>query len=94
MHELTTNIVRLQVYLERDGNTALAKYQNFKVHDSSTFYKLTVTSYSGSGLISLLILIILGGNKLGNHNNSPFSTKGADHDSYATSCADSFTGGW
>ena len=66
IHRLTASSTRLRVDLaDFDGNVRYAKYNTFRVGDSASKFRLTVSGYSGTA-----------GNSLNQHaNNSSFSTK-------------------
>ena len=85
IHRLTTNSTELRVDLaDFDYNTRFAKYTTFRVDDSATKFRLTVSGYSGNA-----------GDSFGYNNNSPFSTKDQDNDhSSGYHCAQRDLGGW
>jgi len=63
--------------VEKDGTEKYAQYRNFKISDSSDYYRLTFdeNSYSGDARDALYY-----------HNGKPFSTYDADHDSSSDNC--------
>jgi len=63
--------------VEKDGTEKYAQYRNFKISDSSDYYRLTFEedSYSGDA-----------GDSLSYHNGKPFSTYDADHDLSSDNC--------
>ncbi|XP_022238360.1 techylectin-5A-like isoform X2 [Limulus polyphemus] len=68
---------------DKENNTRYAIYQNFWIDNESHLYRLHVNSYSGDA-----------GDSFGHHSGYNFSTKDRDHDTYDTSCAQKFKGGW
>ncbi|XP_038066388.1 uncharacterized protein LOC119736441 [Patiria miniata] len=75
----------LRVDLEDwDGNTAWAKYSDFKI--SSGEYNLIIGKYYASSTA--------GDDSLRHHRGSPFSTKDRDNDRATYKCAQYFHGAW
>ncbi|XP_071962383.1 ficolin-1-like isoform X2 [Antedon mediterranea] len=67
-----------------EGESAYAHYDNFRIGDEESNYKLICGNYSGNA-----------GNSLTFHNNQQFSTFDQDHDTHSTlSCAGIFKGAW
>ena len=67
-----------------NGVKAYAKYGRFSIGDEQVQYRLEVSSYSGTA-----------GDSLGYHNNSAFTTKDRDNDSWSGgNCAVRWTGAW
>ncbi|XP_071954178.1 ficolin-1-like [Antedon mediterranea] len=67
-----------------DGESAYARYENFRLGDESTNYKLVIGTYSGDA-----------GNSLSGHGNKPFSTSDQDNDeNESSSCAVTYKGAW
>ena len=64
-----------------EGNTASAKYDTFRVLNSSTNYTLSVGGYSGTA-----------GDSFTRHNGRQFSTK--DRENNAHNCANRYNGAW
>ena len=84
IHRLTASSTRLRVDLaDCDGNVRYAKYNTFRVGDSDSKFKLTVSGYSGTA-----------GDSLGYHNNRAFSTKDQDNDLSGSHCAQTDLGAW
>ena len=84
IHRLTASSTKLRVDLaDFDGNVRCAKYNTFRVGDSDSKFRLTVSGYSGNA-----------GDSLGFHNNQAFSTKDRDNDSDSSHCAQAYTGAW
>ena len=84
IRRLTASSTQLRVDLaDFNGNAKYAKYSTFSVGDDDSKFRLTVLGYSGTA-----------GNSLSLSNNSPFSTKDQDNDSYGGHCAQIFTGAW
>ena len=86
IHRLTASSTRLRVDLaDFDGNVRYAKYNTFRVGDSVSKFRLTVSGYSGTA-----------GDSLAHHNNQKFSTKDQDNDGHSgLHCAQTFnTGAW
>ena len=86
IHRLTASSTGLRVDLaDFDGNVRYAKYNTFRVGDSVSKFRLTVSGYSGTAGDSLAI-----------HNNQKFSTKDQDNDNHGgLHCAQSHnTGAW
>ena len=85
IHRLTATSTMLRVDLaDFDGNVAFAKYNTFRVGDSASKFRLTVSGYSGTA-----------GDSLYYNNNHPFSTKDQDNDVHSTvNCAQAYTGAW
>ncbi|XP_077976149.1 microfibril-associated glycoprotein 4-like [Styela clava] len=69
--------------LDKEGNTAYAKYSTFSVGAISTNYMLNVGGYSGTA-----------GDSMTYHNKMPFSTRDQDNDKWGLHCADFTRGGW
>ena len=65
------------------GNKAYAKYNAFKVGDSSIKYKMAVSGYSGTA-----------GDALTYHSGEEFSTRDQDNDANASNCAQVYKGAW
>ena len=88
IHRLTKrNVTKLRVDLgDFEGNTRYAKYDTFRVLDSSTNYRLDLSGYSGTAGDSLITSIH------GNHNGQPFTTKDRDNDLAGENCAVTFGG--
>ena len=85
IHRLTASSTRLRVDLaDFDDNVRYAKYNTFRVGDSDSKFRLTVSGYSGTA-----------GDSLTYHNNQKFSTKDQDNDVWSAHCAQSYnTGAW
>ena len=85
IHRLTKrNAIKLRVDLgDFDGNTRFAKYNTFRVLNSSTNYALSVSGYSGTA-----------GDGLTYHSGRQFTTKDRDNDAASHNCAVTYTGGW
>ncbi|XP_038061084.1 ficolin-3-like [Patiria miniata] len=66
-----------------EGNTAWAKYSEFKI--STGKYNLNIGQYDASGTA---------GKSLGRHRGLPFSTKDRDNDVSERNCAQSYHGAW
>ena len=65
-------------------DTAIAAYITFQVENATTFYRLTVTGYSGTA-----------GDSFGQHDRMSFSTHDGDHDSDSSgNCAVRYVSGW
>ncbi|XP_076111710.1 ficolin-1-like [Mytilus galloprovincialis] len=60
-----------------------AMYDNFKVGDEESKYKLTLSSYSGNAVDSFT-----------NHGGSKFTTKDQDNDVNSGNCAETYKGAW
>ncbi|XP_039265138.2 microfibril-associated glycoprotein 4-like isoform X1 [Styela clava] len=85
LHALTLNgeyELRIDL-LDKEGNTAYAKYSTFSVGGKSTNYAMNVGSYSGSA-----------GDSMAYHNGMPFSTRDQDNDKWSLHCGDFTRGGW
>ncbi|XP_035687120.1 ryncolin-1-like [Branchiostoma floridae] len=85
LHHLTAQGgYELRVDLEDfEGNSAFAKYSNFRVEDEGHLYKLTVEGYSGTA-----------GDAMADHVSMFFSTKDRDNDNRDGHCAQMYKGGW
>ncbi|XP_066271163.1 microfibril-associated glycoprotein 4-like [Branchiostoma lanceolatum] len=85
VHHLTAQGYELRVDLEDfEGNSAYAKYSNFRVEDEGHMYKLTVEGYSGTA-----------GDAMDHHSSALFTTKDRDNDGRVTyNCAQRYKGGW
>ena len=88
IHRLTNAVTdvnsTLRVELEDfDKQTRFAKYDLFKVNDSSTKYQIEIGGYSGDAADSMTYC-----------DGMKFSTKDQDNDVYGSSCATRFKGGW
>ena len=87
LHDLTQSERRLQVYLETFEPTlediAVVFYDQFSVGNESTFYKLSISGYSGEI-----------GDGLAFSNNMMFSTRDQDHDTHNNSCSRSYHCSW
>ncbi|XP_077990887.1 uncharacterized protein LOC144445219 [Glandiceps talaboti] len=87
IYQLTSDFsthYQLMVELEDwEGNIKYAFYDNFRVGDSDSKYKLSVGQYSGTA-----------GDSLTYHNGMQFSTMDADHDAYSSNCAVKYHGAW
>ena len=84
IHRLTASSTKLRVDLaDFDGNVRYAKYNTFRVGDSDSKFRLTVSGYSGTA-----------GDALFHNNNRPFSTKDQDNDPSGTHCAQKDLGAW
>ncbi|XP_071963311.1 ficolin-2-like [Antedon mediterranea] len=66
-----------------EGESAYAHYDNFRIGDEGSNYKLICGNYSGNA-----------GDSLADHNNHQFSTFDQDHDIAASSCSVSYKGAW
>ncbi|XP_077976336.1 microfibril-associated glycoprotein 4-like [Styela clava] len=69
--------------LDKEGNTAYAKYSTFSIGAISTNYVLNVGGYSGTA-----------GDAMAYQNGMPFSTRDQDNDIWSLHCADFTRGGW
>ena len=67
-----------------DGNSRYAQYRTFEVGNEASGYVLNVGSYSGNA----------GDSFIPHSNGMKFSTKDKDQDTWDTSCAQTFNGGW
>ncbi|KAI8483494.1 cell surface pattern recognition receptor signaling pathway [Branchiostoma belcheri] len=86
LHRLTTQgWYELRVDLEDfEGNSAFAKYSNFRVENEWNKYRLTVGGYSGTA-----------GDAMSYHSSMFFSTKDERNDFHPSiNCAQHFKGGW
>ena len=85
IHRLTKRIpTGLRIDMgDFEGNTAFAKYDTFRVLNSSTNYTLNVAGYSGTA-----------GDSLTSHNGLQFTTKDRDNDRYSHNCAILYNGAW
>ena len=75
-----------------NGNVKYAQYEDFKIGDAASFYRLSIGAFSGTVGYDALTSV---------HNGRPFSTKDSDHDtctswcqSYDGSCAMMYQGAW
>jgi len=87
IHRLTTTKQSsLRVDLQDWGlSTKFAKYQSFKVGDSASCYRLSVASFTGTAIDSLLR----------QHNVMKFSTMDNDNDLRSShNCAEYYHGAW
>ena len=66
-----------------NGGKAYVKYGKFNIGDENAYYRLEVSSYSGTA-----------GDSLARHNNMAFTTKDRDNDRWSSNCAVSYTGAW
>ncbi|XP_071962707.1 ficolin-2-like isoform X1 [Antedon mediterranea] len=66
-----------------EGESAYAHYNNFRIGDEGSNYKLICGGYSGNA-----------GDSLTQHTNFQFSTFDQDHDTVASSCSVSYKGAW
>ena len=85
IHTITTSGSELRFDLTDDqGATAFAKYASFAIGDGSTWYKLAVSTYSGTA-----------GDSFSAHNGYKFSTKDQDNDvASGSNCALIYHGAW
>ena len=84
IHRLAASSTKLRVDLaDFDGNVRYAKYSTFRVGDSDSKFKLTVSGYSGTA-----------GDSLTYNNNQAFSTKDQDNDPSGSHCAQNGLGAW
>ena len=86
LHYLTHKyITSLSVtFVARDGRSAYAYYDKFKIGNSSEKYRLCVSGYSGSA-----------GDSLKYHNQRKFSTRDRDNDGRLLfNCARLWSGAW
>ena len=87
LHHLTQSGKRLQVYLETFNSTlediAVVFYDHFSVGNEDTFYRLSLSGYSGDI-----------GDGLASGNNMMFSTRDQDHDTYNYSCSQKYHCRW
>lgn len=67
-----------------EGETAYASYEHFSVGDAESYYKLTVSGYSGTAGDSLT----------SRGNEMKFSTYDVDNDVYSGHCAVMYHGAW
>ena len=67
-----------------DDNSRYAQYKTFEVGNEASGYVLNVGSYSGDA----------GDSFIPQSNGMKFSTKDKDQDTWDTSCAQTFNGGW
>ena len=85
LYRLTVSSSHLRVDLaDFDDILKYSKYTTFRVADSATKFRLTVTGYSGTA-----------GDGLSYHNGRYFSTKDQDNDGTSSKhCAESLLGAW
>lgn len=86
IHRITSaNKMTLRIDLEDwNGRKVFARYEDFKIGDEKSRFKLTVSGYSGTS-----------GDSLSYHNNMMFSTTDIDNDKWESgSCSNDLTGGW
>ena len=85
IHRLTASSTKLRVDLaDFDSNVRYAKYNTFRVGDSDSEFRLTVSGYSGTV-----------GDSLAYNNNRAFSTWDQDNDSHSgLHCAQDRVGAW
>ena len=67
-----------------DGNSRYAQYKTFEVGNEASGYVLNVGSYSGNASDSFIP----------SSNGMKFSTKDKDQDTWDSSCAQTYNGGW
>ncbi|XP_060604623.1 fibrinogen C domain-containing protein 1-like [Ruditapes philippinarum] len=82
---LTSNGVHeLRIEIEDfEGNSAYAKYSQFKIYPEENNYKLEVSGYNGTAEDSLDY-----------HNGMMFTTYDRDHDKWSSNCAERWHGAW
>lgn len=86
IHRITSmRKMTLRIELEDwNGQTAFARYENFKIGNEKSRYEISVREYNGTS-----------GDSLSYHNNMMFSTRDIDNDNWKTgSCSNDLTGGW
>ncbi|XP_058790511.1 protein scabrous [Phymastichus coffea] len=85
LHRLSSdNCTRLRIELhDIDGNYWVANYEDFRVDDEQSGYRLRVGGYSGNASDAMAY-----------QNNMRFSAKDRDLDISSTDCAANYHGGW
>ena len=85
LHSLSKNgcKIRFDIQQQPNGTWYYAQYSNFSIGNLSTYYRLSITGYSGDA-----------GDALSYHNGQQFSTYDADHDAHSGNCAAGFAGGF
>ncbi|CAC5380443.1 unnamed protein product [Mytilus coruscus] len=73
----------------KNGQTAYAKYETFRINDESDNYRLTVGGYSGTAGDALESY-----GSTGNNNGQQFSTHDRDNDEASGKCAVNNRGAW
>ena len=88
IHALTASAARSELRIDlkgSDGNTAYAKYSDFRVGDSASDYTLSVAGYTGTAGDALTLT----------HNGQQFSTRDRDNDDASRSnCAITYKAAW